>query len=83
MLLFGVLGYLFKKLDYPIAPMVLALVLGDMAEQSMRQALIIGHGNPLVFFTLPLALPLMIAAIIIFFWPVIAPWKAKLFAKKA
>lgn len=83
MLLFGVLGYLFKKLDYPIAPMVLALVLGDMAEQSMRQALIIGHGSPLVFFTLPLALPLMIAAIIIFFWPVIGPWKAKLFAKKA
>ena len=83
MLLFGVLGYLFKKLDYPIAPMVLALVLGDMAEQSMRQALIIGHGSPLVFFTLPLALPLMVAAIIIFFWPVIAPWKAKLFAKKA
>ncbi|MBU2251927.1 MAG: tripartite tricarboxylate transporter permease [Proteobacteria bacterium] len=83
MLMFGVLGYLFKKLDYPIAPMVLALVLGDMAEQSMRQALIIGHGSPLVFFTLPLALPLMVAAIIIFFWPVIGPWKAKLFAKKA
>jgi putative tricarboxylic transport membrane protein len=83
MLMFGVLGYLFKKLDYPIAPMVLALVLGDMAEQSMRQALIIGRGSPLVFFTLPLALPLMVAAIIIFFWPVIGPWKAKLFAKKA
>jgi len=82
MLLFGVLGYLFKKLDYPIAPMVLALVLGDMAEQSMRQALIIGHGSPLVFFTLPLALPLMVAAIIIFFWPVISPLNAKLFAKK-
>jgi TctA family transporter len=49
----------------------------------MRQALIIGHGNPLVFFTLPLALPLMIVAIIIFFWPVIAPLKAKLFGKKA
>jgi putative tricarboxylic transport membrane protein len=83
MLIFGVLGYLFKKLDYPIAPMVLALVLGDMAEQAMRQALIIGRGSPLVFFTLPLALPLMLAALIIFFWPVIAPLKAKLFGKKA
>jgi len=82
MLIFGVLGYLFKKLDYPIAPMVLALVLGDMAEQAMRQALIIGHGSPLVFFKLPLALPLMVAALIIFFWPVIAPLKAKLFGKK-
>ncbi|MBA4422559.1 MAG: tricarboxylate transporter [Syntrophus sp. (in: bacteria)] len=82
MLMFGVLGYLFKKLDYPIAPMVLALVLGDMAEQAMRQALIIGHGSPLVFFSLPLALPLMAAALIIFFWPVIAPLKAKMFGKK-
>ncbi len=83
MLIFGVLGYLFKKLDYPIAPMVLALVLGDMAEQAMRQALIIGHGSPMVFFTLPLALPLMLAAIIIFFWPVIAALKAKLLREKA
>jgi putative tricarboxylic transport membrane protein len=82
MLIFGVLGYLFKKLDYPIAPMVLALVLGDMAEQAMRQALIIGQGSPMVFFSLPLALPLMVAALIIFFWPVIAPMKAKLFGKK-
>lgn len=83
MLLFGVLGYFFKKLDYPIAPMVLALVLGDMAESAMRQALIIGHGSPLVFFTLPLALPLMVAAIIIFFWPVISPLKAKLLGRKS
>jgi putative tricarboxylic transport membrane protein len=61
---------------------VLALVLGDMAEQAMRQALIIGHGSPLVFFSLPLALPLMVAALIIFFWPVIAPLRAKMAGKK-
>jgi putative tricarboxylic transport membrane protein len=69
---FGVLGYLFKKLDYPLAPMVLALVLGDMAEAAMRQALIMGQGSPLVFFRLPIALPVMMAAIIIFFWPTIS-----------
>ncbi len=78
MIIFGVLGYLFKKLDYPIAPMVLALVLGDMAEQAMRQALIMGQGNPLIFFRPPLALPIMIAAIIIFFWPVVSAWKRRL-----
>jgi len=38
---FGVVGYLFKKLDYPLAPLVLALVLGDMAESALRQALLI------------------------------------------
>src|SRR6266542_2333185 len=36
MLLFGVVGYVFKKLDYPLAPFVLALVLGDMAENALR-----------------------------------------------
>ena len=41
MLVFGVLGYLFKKLKYPLAPLVLALVLGDMAEASFRQAMLL------------------------------------------
>jgi putative tricarboxylic transport membrane protein len=78
MMIFGVLGYLFKKLNYPLAPMVLALVLGDMAEQAMRQALIMGQGNPLIFFQPPIALPIMVAAIVIFFWPLISAWKRKL-----
>jgi putative tricarboxylic transport membrane protein len=78
---FGVVGYLFKKLDYPIAPMVLALVLGDMAESAMRQALIIGQGSPLVFFRPPIALPIMIVAIIIFFWPTITSLRKKYAAR--
>ena len=47
MLVFGVIGYVFKKLDYPLAPMVLALVLGDMAESSFRQSMLLSHGEPL------------------------------------
>jgi len=82
MIIFGIVGYFFKKLDYPIAPMVLALVLGDLAESAMRQALIMGQGNPLILFRPPIALPLMIAAILIFFWPTISSWKQKLSAKK-
>ncbi len=46
MLVFGVVGYVFKKLDYPLAPLVLALVLGDMAESSFRQAMLISQGEP-------------------------------------
>ena len=46
MLIFGVVGYFCKKLDYPIAPMVLALVLGDMAESALRQSLIMSQGSP-------------------------------------
>ena len=78
---FGVLGYLFKKLDYPMAPMVLALVLGDMAESAMRQALIIGGGNPIVFFRPPIALPIMLLAILIFFWPTITNLRKKYAAR--
>ncbi len=72
MIIFGVFGYLFKKLDYPMAPMVLALVLGDMAESALRQALLISGGSPIVLFQPPIALPIMIVAIIIFFWPTIS-----------
>jgi putative tricarboxylic transport membrane protein len=61
--------------------MVLALVLGDMAESAMRQALIIGQGSPLVFFRPPIALPLMIVAIIIFFWPTITSLRKKYAAR--
>ena len=44
-LLFGVLGYVFKKLDYPVAPLVLALVLGDRAETAFRQSMIFSSGS--------------------------------------
>jgi putative tricarboxylic transport membrane protein len=82
MLIFGVIGYLFKKLDYPIAPMVLALVLGSMAESAVRQSLIMGSGNPLIFFKPPVALPLMLIAILLFVWPSISSWRKKSAAKK-
>ncbi len=82
MIIFGIVGYLFKKLDYPMAPMVLALVLGNLAESAIRQALIMGRGNPLIFFRPPIALPLMLLALFLFFSPTLFKWKGKLFAKK-
>ena len=45
MLVFGVVGYVFKKLDYPLAPLVLALVLGDKAEDSFRQSMLVSQGE--------------------------------------
>jgi TctA family transporter len=51
MLVFGVLGYLFKKLKYPLAPLVLALVLGDMAEASFRQAMLLSQGSLSIFWS--------------------------------
>ncbi|MBL0091925.1 MAG: tripartite tricarboxylate transporter permease [Piscinibacter sp.] len=51
MLVFGVLGYLFKKLKYPLAPLVLALVLGDMSEASFRQAMLLSQGDLAIFWS--------------------------------
>ncbi|NWG73092.1 MAG: tripartite tricarboxylate transporter permease [Rubrivivax sp.] len=54
MLVFGVLGYLFKKLKYPLAPLVLALVLGKMAESSFRQSMLLSDGSLTIFWSNPL-----------------------------
>jgi putative tricarboxylic transport membrane protein len=74
MLLFGVIGYVFKKLDYPIAPLVLALVLGDLAETALRQSLIISQGSLAIFFTRPIAGAITAVAIFFFILPAITPW---------
>ncbi|MBC7338707.1 MAG: tripartite tricarboxylate transporter permease [Firmicutes bacterium] len=62
MLLFGVLGYLMKKLDYPPAPLVLALVLGNLVETSLRQSLIISGGSMAIFVTRPISAVLLAIA---------------------
>src|SRR5690606_24236772 len=47
LMLFGLLGYLLRRFHYPIAPVVVGLILGPMAEKSLRQALQISQGNPM------------------------------------
>jgi putative tricarboxylic transport membrane protein len=69
MLIFGVVGYMLRKLEYPMAPAVLAIVLGPLAEASMRQSLIINHGSPMIFFERPISGPLMAIAILLFLAP--------------
>lgn len=78
MLAFGVVGWAFKKLDYNMAPMLLALVLGDMAESAMRQSLIMSQGSLWIFLQPPIALPINIAAAVICFWPAIRALRARL-----
>lgn len=72
MLVFGVIGYLFKKLDYPLAPLVLALVLGDMAESSFRQAMLISQGNLSIFVSNWLVGSICALAMVMLFWPLIS-----------
>jgi putative tricarboxylic transport membrane protein len=76
MLGFGVLGYVFKKLDYPLAPLVLALVLGDLAENALRQSLIMSRGSLAIFFTRPISGVISAVALFFFALPVVTPhWR--------
>jgi putative tricarboxylic transport membrane protein len=68
MVLFGVVGYVFKKLDYPLAPMVLALVLGDRAEDAFRQSMLASQGTVTVFFSNPLVGTITTVALLMLFW---------------
>jgi putative tricarboxylic transport membrane protein len=71
MLVFGVMGYLFKKLKYPLAPLVLALVLGDMAESSFRQAMLLSQGSLSIFWSNPLVGSIAGLAIAMLVWPLL------------
>jgi putative tricarboxylic transport membrane protein len=72
MLLFGVMGYVFKKLDYPLAPLVLALVLGDRAEDSFRQSMLISQGDMRIFFANALVSTITGLALFLLAWPFIS-----------
>ena len=71
MLIFGVVGYFMRKLDYPLAPAVLAIVLGPLAESSVRQSLIMSHGSFGIFVERPIAAVIMFIAVILFVLPLI------------
>ena len=70
-LVFGVAGYLMRKLDYPLAPAVLAIVLGPLAETSMRQALLMSDGDLMVFLERPISGPIRGIAIVLYLLPLI------------
>jgi putative tricarboxylic transport membrane protein len=72
MVVFGVVGYLFKKLGYPLAPMVLALVLGDRAEENFRNAIKGSGGDLGVFFSNALVGSLTALALFLLFWPLLS-----------
>lgn len=77
MLLFGVIGYCCRKLDYPLAPLVLALVLGDMAESALRQSLIMSQGSPLIFVTRPISAVLVSLSLWLFVAPLLHAWRRR------
>ena len=65
------LGYFLKKCNYPLAPLVLAIVLGDKAEEAFRQSLLASQGSFGIFFSNALVSTIMALALIALFWPMI------------
>ncbi|HBF53197.1 MAG TPA: tricarboxylate transporter, partial [Afipia sp.] len=78
MMVFGVAGYVMKKCNYPMAPLVLAIVLGDKAEEAFRQALLGSQGSLGVFFSNGLVGSIMTLGLIALFWPLISSGWARL-----
>ena len=72
MLGFGIVGYVFKKLDYPLAPLVLALVLGDKAEDSFRQSMLVSQGEVSIMWSNPLVGSITTLALLMLGWPLIS-----------
>ena len=77
MIFFGMLGYLAKKLDFEPAPFILAVVLGPMFEENLRQSLIYSRGDFSIFFTRPISLLFMLIAILLIIYPFIPRMKKK------
>jgi putative tricarboxylic transport membrane protein len=69
MVVFGIVAYLMRKLDYPLAPAVLAIVLGPLAEPALRQSLIISDGSFAIFFNRTYAGPISVVALLLLFLP--------------
>jgi putative tricarboxylic transport membrane protein len=76
-IIFGLIGYWLRKLKYPLAPFVVALVLGDSTERTFRQSLIASGGNPLTFVSGPIAASLMVLAVLLLFYPLCVRWVAQ------
>lgn len=79
---FGILGYLMEKAEFPVSPIVLALILGPMAERELRKALMMSNGSISILFTRPISLILILVALVTLFMPIIKSTRAHFTKKK-
>ncbi len=82
MIAFGILGYLMKKLDFPQAPLAFGFIIGPLMEKSLRQALTMSRGNPLIFLSRPASAILITIAIISLSLPIIRSFQNRIINRK-
>jgi putative tricarboxylic transport membrane protein len=73
----GVAGYVMRKMDFPMAPLVLGFVLGDMMEQNLRRALAISDGSVAILFSSPVSVGLWLLAGSVLLLPALLRWRAR------
>lgn len=85
LVLFGLVGYIMRKLDIPTAPLVLAFVLGPLFEQAVRRALVISQGNPQIFITRPWSVAFLVLTLLMVVGPALSParWRRELLEAEA
>src|SRR5438105_15178938 len=76
-IIFGLVGYWLRKTKYPLAPLVVAVVLGDSTERTFRQSLIASGGSPLIFVGSPLSATLVTLAVILLLIPIVRALRAR------
>jgi len=74
---FGLVGYIFKKLDCEPAPLMLGFILGMMMDESFRRAMLLSRGDPTVFFTRPISLTLMLLAAFVLLTAIVPTFRRK------
>ena len=70
MLAAGLAGYFLEKVNVPLAPIILGMILGPMAEQSVRRALLISRGDATELLTRPISAALALATLLVIAWPI-------------
>jgi TctA family transporter len=74
---FGLFGYIFNKLDCEAAPLLMGFILGPIMEENLRRAMLLSRGNPLVFFTSPISLAMLILSALLLLLIVIPAFRRK------
>jgi len=77
MLFFGVLTYYMQKWKYPVLPMLLALILGNILEEQFRMSLIIGLGDAMIFLKKPISLTFIVVTVVYLGWNLWREWRSR------
>jgi len=81
--LFGIVGYVLERHKFPLAPVIIGLVLGQLFEQEFRRSLILAHGNPMTFFTRPIAASIIAISLLTLLVPLFRALRRRLSISKA